>query len=1219
MKRSILVVTSNGDSGSGTLRAALEKTQRAPGAYDIVFQGESRGTNTLGTGFFTIRLRTPLPNLYRGDIRINVVSPRSVTLIPERAGESQNLTSNLQQLIGPDGVASPSLLTVGDVQQLYMTTPAAEKPKIQINGFNFVRNRAQGGNGGAGAGGGLGAGGAITFLEGALKISNSVFQDLQAQGGAGGVGARGGNGSLNSGAIVTQRNSNGDSGGTGGFSSIPLSRDSSGTMAYSATGQQLPAGGAGGTRGGEFGFFQNSARSELNGSNGGAGRGASLFGYGGGGGGGGGGRGRGFNFLSQPIYGAPGQGGSGGLGNRFGGSGNPGGRGGNPNPLPGTNGTSGSAIGGAIAAVTRRGDANWEVPEQMLVLDGVDFYNVAAGTSDSGNVFGNIVAGPGWEAASRAGNGVFVRDVSFGTGRNNRTVLNPSAPPPGFIGRYSTATPESTNNPFQSGNSAPRIPTVADTRDTVLSGKGQFSDNFIINYETGSSVFGIASDLADPENPFNVIWRTLVPDREQSILDEYYSAVNTTYWDTLFTRERLDDLLWDVGKAALGGIGGGKAPGNAPATGNAPANGGAAGAVAGVVGKGVTNSVVNFAKDSLAYFNSLGDRANQLDADLAENAATQDQLLQYLNEASATAQIGQIDVGVERSRVIIEGFELGRDSVVFPVADGRTERLAFSISRSSTGTSALDFRYDSGSSTNLPFLSLELDASSDRIINNRQIPLTQYVNSMLSQSEDGRSFVLGAGLNESIVLDSISYTGGPAATTVIVDRRVPPGVRISVETSIGDDAIYGSDGDELIIAHSGNDLVFPAFGADQVNGGEGVDLVSYVRDERALQFRSTGTGSIEVSAFPGQESFVNSVLTDIEGIHAYGKSQIDLSTINRPQNDVFGVISGSGSQILGSNFDDNIEISFFDDYNSSIEDAYRETSFINGASGFNRLRLNFEEAPEHLAFAFSNQGKNLSVATVQPNSGQSLNLVNAQNIDFYDIVFGDDSQNFDLSKSSQNFDLSKSFSSQMLAADAKASLNTKSSPSPVARIHANDGDDKLFGDHNANQFYGDGGNDKIKGLDGRDILVGGDGNDKIRGGRGNDQIYSTNGGDVLAGGKGADSFHFSGNKTDVITDFNPAKGDRVVLDEVEGESVFSVAENKREVWQLQKAGIVNFIYREDKKYALWRGDGAASFSKIVFESSIASSVLMKSVYGRQANLFASASSMEQSLDSQLSI
>lgn len=113
----------------------------------------------------------------------------------------------------------------------------------------------------------MGAGGAITFLEGALKITNSVFQDLNARAGAGGPFARGGNGSLSTGVIVDQRNSDGQPGGNGGIASIPYSRDVSGVMAYSAP---LIAGGTAGIRGGEFGLFEFPSASSLNGTNGGA-------------------------------------------------------------------------------------------------------------------------------------------------------------------------------------------------------------------------------------------------------------------------------------------------------------------------------------------------------------------------------------------------------------------------------------------------------------------------------------------------------------------------------------------------------------------------------------------------------------------------------------------------------------------------------------------------------------------------------------------------------------------------------------------------------------------------------------------------------------------------------------------------------------------------------------------------------------------------------------
>lgn len=99
-------------------------------------------------------------------------------------------------------------------------------------------------------------------------------------------------------------------------------------------------------------------------------------------------------------------------------------------------------------------------------------------------------------------------------------------------------------------------------------------------------------------------------------------------------------------------------------------------------------------------------------------------------------------------------------------------------------------------------------------------------------------------------------------------------------------------------------MIFPGLGVDRVIANAGTDLVSYAVDERALRFRSSSNGTINVSAPPGQGNMVSSELIEIEGIHAYGASQFDLSTISRPENNLFGVISGSGSQMTGSPFDD---------------------------------------------------------------------------------------------------------------------------------------------------------------------------------------------------------------------------------------------------------------------------------------------------------------------------
>jgi len=72
---------------------------------------------------------------------------------------------------------------------------------------------------------------------------------------------------------------------------------------------------------------------------------------------------------------------------------------------------------------------------------------------------------------------------------------------------------------------------------------------------------------------------------------------------------------------------------------------------------------------------------------------------------------------------------------------------------------------------------------------------------------------------------------------------------------------------------------------------------------------------------------------------------------------------------------------------------------------------------------------------------------------------------------------------------------------------------------------------RIKGSGKADVLNGSSGADTIDGGAGNDTIIGGAGTDYLTGGRGADTFIVRANSAyDVITDFNPAEGDRIYLD-----------------------------------------------------------------------------------------
>jgi len=72
---------------------------------------------------------------------------------------------------------------------------------------------------------------------------------------------------------------------------------------------------------------------------------------------------------------------------------------------------------------------------------------------------------------------------------------------------------------------------------------------------------------------------------------------------------------------------------------------------------------------------------------------------------------------------------------------------------------------------------------------------------------------------------------------------------------------------------------------------------------------------------------------------------------------------------------------------------------------------------------------------------------------------------------------------------------------------------------------------RIKGSAKADVLMGTSGSDTINGAGGNDTIIGGAGTDYLTGGHGADTFVLGAHSMyDIITDFNPAEGDRVLLD-----------------------------------------------------------------------------------------
>ncbi|NES02452.1 MAG: DUF4347 domain-containing protein [Okeania sp. SIO2F4] len=105
-------------------------------------------------------------------------------------------------------------------------------------------------------------------------------------------------------------------------------------------------------------------------------------------------------------------------------------------------------------------------------------------------------------------------------------------------------------------------------------------------------------------------------------------------------------------------------------------------------------------------------------------------------------------------------------------------------------------------------------------------------------------------------------------------------------------------------------------------------------------------------------------------------------------------------------------------------------------------------------------------------------------------------------------------------------------------LNGGDGQDTVGGGNGKDIINGNAGDDSLTGWLGNDTLTGGTGNDILKGGDGLDILNSEQGTDTLTGGSNSDRFVFDiGSQfnltdigSDIITDFNSAELDKIVLD-----------------------------------------------------------------------------------------
>ena len=993
MATTTLFVTNNLDRGPGSFRDAIQKTQSKEGGdFNIIFKSNEEPDNNLATGYFTIPLESPLPNIFRNNVNINVDNPRSVILIPKLSSGGQNLGPGKMNNKGPEGV-NGSMLYVGDTNYLFKVNrqySGDNQPDVHINNVHFVRNQAQGGAG-HGAGGGYGAGGAITLTSGNLKITNAVFQDLEAKGGSGArnfetpakplnpcvcIPGRGGMGTIQD-FPKYENATRGIEGKPGGLTYIPLRVNDEGSLAYNSEFLSLaPAGGEGGGKGANRrdplqGFFPDSATSIGNGKRGEAGKDATSFGYGGGSGGGGGGAGASAQgFITR--HHRPGQGGSGGNlnGKSFNfswnisnqvetplngpgkGIGNPLDKGENVYLFGGQGGVGGDGTGvnrtwsennyrqnGSAGADGPSSIGVWDVPARDL-----------SGKKIKANLYlqdVTFIQDPEELIILSLRDNLFGSNVNYGAEKSSLKKAN-FKPLPGA---------DSINlAPIKASTSSPRAPEVADINNPTMKGSA-LSDVFYVNVEDRSTMVGLTTNTTDPNNPFNKIWSKLVPDKSSDINEEYQSKANASYREAIFDGDRLEDLAKTVHKDAVATV--------FKSVTNTPKGFGA---------KTTSDTLVNMTWDTATYFiNKATDTyERERDEKLAENAETQKDLLEDLTDQSRHS-FAAVDVSLERTSVVIEDFELGKDIIYLPAGFDKEKLVARAGKGKNSGKQIVDIvelSYSDGSNQPQTVLTLELSKETVNALRNaNQTSTVDAINSMLKENDEVNMWLLGTKVSEASLVTATSFRGGPGGESLIVDRLAGNSLaldrKITIETSLGSDFIYGSDGVEDILTGANDDIILPGFAPqgkpDSINGGSGSDLVSYLgkaggdRDiprntlvPEPVNISATNTFTLEVKKFDDKNRIL-ATLKNIENIQAYGSSSIDLSEAVNPNPDDSNSLSvGSGGTIIGNDQKQDFTISYDSDFNKDTKTSYETTTFIDGKGNEDTLKINFSNQPEQI-------------------------------------------------------------------------------------------------------------------------------------------------------------------------------------------------------------------------------------------------------------------------------
>ena len=386
---------------------------------------------------------------------------------------------------------------------------------------------------------------------------------------------------------------------------------------------------------------------------------------------------------------------------------------------------------------------------------------------------------------------------------------------------------------------------------------------------------------------------------------------------------------------------------------------------------------------------------------------------------------------------------------------------------------------------------------------------------------DGADFMDGGSGTEDIA----EYTGSKAGIDVDLNRIVQHGGAAEGDQLVGFEGVYGTEFDDHIVGdaganfltgNDGNDYLVGGGGLDRINAGDGDDIVEISSLSKVSGGAGVDTLIIDVTEHDRYETHSDGFYA---GYRAF-EGDIMLSTVEYPYSSPTNIKLATGFEhmefygsrhddfALGTDSDDKLVGNDGNDYLVGGGGADHIEGGAGNDSLFAGVQFLISDVPNAGDYLDGDAGDDYL------NAGTTFNFI-------------DGDEGHDLLRLSITTPDGGYLDVRTTGLQGQHIVNVEQ-----FELYGQHGGDVLIGGRKVDLLEGDDGNDLLRAGYNNDILHGGNGDDALYGEDGRDELHGQAGDDILNGGEGADYFIFrsiAGLGHDIITDFNAAEGDAIIL------------------------------------------------------------------------------------------